>query len=789
MVTREKTLSQPLIATSPVAGGRQALKGAVCFAVIALFAFLAVYRLQPPAPVPATAPAGEFSSARAMNHLRFIAEEPRPIGSTHHAETRDYIINQLTGMGLSPEVQRTMVTRSERRGSLVAASVSNIVAVLKGTNSSKSILLVAHYDTVQSSKGASDDGAGVAALLESLRALKAGPPLANDVIFLFTDAEEVGLLGAKAFIDKHPLAAEVGLVINLEARGHSGPSIMFETSPNNGWLIDHFAQAAPHPIANSLSYEVYRLLPNDTDLSEFKDAGFAGLNFAFIDGATHYHTLIDNLTNIDESSLQHQGSSLLALTNHFGNLPLDNVKAANAVYFDLLGLTVLRYSGKLVLPLMILALLVFILIAALGFKKGQLKSSRVALGSVAVLAVMLIVAGVVTALWWGIESIHPQYKLLVIGDTYNSHYYIVGFVALALAITTGLFNWASKKTGMLNLMAGSMFWWLALTVASSLFLPGGSYLFVLPLLLGLLSLGACFLWEQQNPSSMKLLLILNILALPAIILFSPLISLMFSGIGVGMAGAIVVLVVLLAGLLIPQLVLIMKAGGRLVPASLALVSLAFIVAGSFTSGFGENSPKPNSLFYALNSDNGNAIWASADRETDEWTRQFFSQGVDRSALPEFFPSSSRRFIRAEAARTALEAPDIKLIGEEKNNGIRRLHLRVNSPRQAPCLVMLVESSQGKFDAEIGTPGEILTAASSHQLANDRWMLRYFGLPAEGVDLILETDSSEPLKMRVVDESYGLPVTGEVAYKPRPNYMIPSLFTHNDTTIVRRSFSF
>src|SRR5258706_7442827 len=119
-------------------------------------------------------------------------------------------------------------------------------------------------------------------MLETLRALKSSPTLSNDVIALFSDGEEIGSLGAKAFVYQHPWAKDVGVVLNFEARGSSGPAIMFETSDKNGWLIKEVAKAAPRPAAHSLAPAIYQLLPNRTDFTVFKEAGFAGLNFAYI---------------------------------------------------------------------------------------------------------------------------------------------------------------------------------------------------------------------------------------------------------------------------------------------------------------------------------------------------------------------------------------------------------------------------------------------------------------------------------------------------------------------------
>jgi Zn-dependent M28 family amino/carboxypeptidase len=294
-----------------------------------------------------------------MQHLRVISRSPRPIGSTEHKLVRDYILKELTALGLTPDIQKTTVGVPGRGNVVVAGTVENIIATLKGTGAGKAVLIVGHYDSAPTSPGASDDGSAVVAMLETLRALKAGAALMNDVIFLFTDGEEVGLLGAKAFVDEEPAAKRIGLVLNLEARGYGGPSVMFETSEGNGRLISEFARAVSSPIANSLSYEIYKRLPNDTDFTVFKGAGLEGLNFAYLKGINYYHNRLDSIEQIDEGSLQHQGSYALALARHFGNLDLSSIKENNAVYFNVLSSILIRYDAVWVMPLALLVALLF----------------------------------------------------------------------------------------------------------------------------------------------------------------------------------------------------------------------------------------------------------------------------------------------------------------------------------------------------------------------------------------------------------------------------------------------
>ena len=191
------------------------------------------------------------------------------------------------------------------------------------------------------------------------------------------------MLGA-GFVYQHPWAKDVGVVLNFDARGSSGPVMMYETSYKNGWLIKEFVKAAPHPTANSLTPAIYELMPNKSDFTIFKEADFAGLNFGYIIGLNHYHTPLDTLTNIDHRTLQQEGSTALALTRHFGNLNLTSMAAreneANEVYFDVLNSALISYSESWVVPLAVLVCLSFVALVALGFKNKHLTGSGLAVG-------------------------------------------------------------------------------------------------------------------------------------------------------------------------------------------------------------------------------------------------------------------------------------------------------------------------------------------------------------------------------------------------------------------------
>lgn len=781
----QKVESPPLIADPAIEATRSAKTFAPGTAllsygsalIIAIAVALGLYSLQPPAAAGLDAPADQFSAARAMKHLEAIAKTPRPVGSAEHTAAREYIIGQLRAQGLEPEVQEALAI-GRRQGQAHAASVRNVIAVLKGSGSrDKAVLLASHYDSVLRGPGASDDGAAVASMLETLRALKSNPPLQNDVIFLFTDAEEAGLLGARAFV-KHPLAQKVGLVINFDARGTSGPAIMFETTPGNGWLVSEFAKAAPHPIANSLSYDLYKLLPNDTDLSIFRLAKMPGLNFAFIGDYLNYHSTFDTIDRLDQRTLQHQGASALALTRHFGFPDLTQIQTGDATYFDVLGTIVIRYSKFWNVVLTALVTALFVVVLVLGMKRGELSILKVVLGAVGFLVSAGIAVGLITFLWQMIRRVY--YQALPAAHTYNSHLYLIGFTALALAILTLSYLVYVRFISMPNLAMGALLWWVPLAILSWLLLPGGNYLIVWP---ALFSLGALTFWFVAPERTAKNHVVLALCAVPGLILLTPLVYLVFLGFGVGLITGVMAVVVLALSLLVPHLCLMLQANKFAVPTVAVLVAIAFLVAGSMTAGFNKQHPKPNVVFYGLNADTGAAKWLSTDLQPDEWTSQFFSANYDGNATAEFIPFYQVPLLTGDAPPVQLAAPTLKVTNDTNDGTVRTITMHVASARQAPLLVAFVSPGIEVEDALVNGTSAIIEDVS---VTENGWGIRYYGVPADGFDLTLKVPAGQQFELRLIDQTFKLP---EVSFRPRPEYMQPGLFAYSDTTLVSKSFNF
>lgn len=301
---------------------------------------------QPPKPLPAAAPAGQFSAERALTDIRAFASVPHPIGSPANHTARDYVVGRMAALGLSPQVRPGVGVMKSRwaKGAAFGGQVENIVGVLPGRDrAAPALALMAHYDSVPGSPGAADDAAGVSSILEIARILKTHGPPARDVIFVITDGEEAGLLGAEAFFRADPLARRIGFLINLEARGSAGRVQMFQTGSANGETIRLLRQAAVRPQSASLAVFIYEHMPNDTDFTEAKKAGLSGLNFAFAGRQFDYHSPSSTPATMDPGTLQDMGQQALAAARVAANAPALPAKTPSVVYSQVFGDLILAY--------------------------------------------------------------------------------------------------------------------------------------------------------------------------------------------------------------------------------------------------------------------------------------------------------------------------------------------------------------------------------------------------------------------------------------------------------------
>jgi hypothetical protein len=772
---------------------RAAGAGLLAFAI--LLSVLAIAQIQPPAPVPSGAPDTEFSAVRAFRHVQAVARTPHPVGSEAHRAVREYLQAELRALGLAPEVQASVALAPHGSG----AWLRNVLARMPGTRpGSAAVLLATHYDSVPHAPGAGDATAGVAALLETARALKAGAPLASDVIFLFSDGEEIGLLGARAFVREHPWLADVGVILNFEARGHNGPAYMFETSPRNGRLVEALAAAAPHPMASSLMFEIYRRMPNDTDFTVFKQAGVPGLNFAFIGGPTHYHMPLDTPENLDLGSLQHHGSYALALARHLGAQDLRQPPEDDRVYFDLFGRVLVHHPQAWVWPLAILAGLGYLGVVVLAWKRGRLSWSGLGAGVLAPAPAIALTVGAVWLVWQDIVAIYPAYGSQMF--VYDAAWYWLGFLALTCAVVAAWHGYVvvpvlgrlfriPPERRMTSLALGALLWWLALLSAVAGLAPGASYLLLWPLVSGLVWLAIACVRPPERPLAEGAGLALA--AVPALVLLLPVIHGLHVARPIQEIAVAMVIMVLVLGALTPQLDFIVRSARWLVPALGVGTAATVLGAAALTAGQDAEHPRGHGVFYLLDAERRQAHWVGLT-EPDEWTKQLLPPGeVQAISVASALPPLVEPLPASPAPALELPAPALDVIEDrvdgaspagqagpagQPGQGIRRLRLRVRSLRQARLVYVHVRPEPAVRGLELGGQS---TARPSLRISNP---------PADGFDVVAEIAADAgPVEVTVVDVTAGLPAIEGLALAPRPRHWMLARSDVNDSTVVSKTF--
>lgn len=708
-----------------------------------------------------------ISIDRAMSHVHTMATEPHPTGSERNRQVREYILNTLKSFGYAPEIQEAISIDAYN----TACYLENIIASKKGDKSSGAVLIVGHYDSVRQGPGASDNLAAVAAMLETARSLW-NMPVLNDVIFLFTDGEEIGLKGARAFVDKHPLAGDIGVVLNFEARGISGPSIMFETGGKNGALIRSLARTA-FPVAYSWSYEVYSLMRNNTDFSVFKNKGIQGLNFAFIGGGfTHYHRMLDTAENLDVRSLAHHGNYMRSLVTSLSRLDLSGIEEQNRVYFRLPGVFV-HYQYRLVPPITAGITGFFILVCGVGFTRKKLKILKVLSGILSLPLLLVTASGLVYCSWRAIRLFHPQYYEVFSDGGYSAIWYIWAFSLLTVLVCLLLLGWIAKRIGAANLFAGLLCAWCAGSVLSAFFVPGGSYMFAWPLLFGSCALYLLIRTSSSSPVPLSTVFIQLILALPVIVLVSPVIVLIFEAMGLNLAFVTAtVLTVLVLSMMVPLVEVVQGKGWEWLSGVLGGLVIAALLGGSWFSRFDEEHPKAVNFRYHLNSDLDRGLYVvDKDSNVGDWLPMPFV-GVTSEERPSRFLSEKQKVAKATAypgsgAKSSLIAVDR---GAGSNSAAYTLRL----DGDVAYWGMLVRATRNSV-AAAWLDGEPL------RVREGQLKLRLQSFPPQGYTLRVEIDSTGPLVLDTMTWR-GLESDMVPDLPHRPAYMVP----HGDLFTVEKS---
>ncbi|MES2804755.1 MAG: M28 family peptidase [Bacteroidota bacterium] len=723
----------------------------------------------------------EFSTKRALNQVEAISKQPHYVGSKEHEVVANYLVKELNKLGLETSVQEGY-TLSDW-GNLVQSK--NILARIKGTSNSKALLLLSHYDSAPHSysKGASDAGSGVATILESVRAfLYSKTPHKNDIIILFSDAEELGLNGAALFVTKHHWAKEIGLVLNFEARGSSGPSYMLmETNKGNAGLVKEFAAAkATFPVSNSLMYSIYKMLPNDTDLTVFREQGnIQGYNFAFIDDHFNYHTAQDDINHLNKNTLAHQGTYLMPLLNYFSNADLNTTQASEDYVYFTIPYTFISYPFSWVLPMVVIALVLFIFLLFLGIAKRILSFREIGRGFIPFLG-SLIVTGLITFFGWkGLLAVYPQYNDLLNGFTYNGHAYIAAFVLLALAISLVFYNRFSAKKVTMNHYVAPLFIWIVINGALAFSLQGAGFL-IIPVYFGLF-LFAAFIITQKSRKILSL-----IFSIPALIIIAPFIQMFPVGLGLKVLFGSAILTVLTFTLLLPVFGTFAKKG--IWSLVFFVLAIGFFAKAHSESGYEYGKAKSNSLLYVYDADTDKANWVTYDTNLDSWTKSYLGENPkDASILnetPLFSKYNSGFTYAAEAPKKDILKPSIVFLEDRIVGNQRYLRIKISPNRNVNRYDIFANEKMAIHNFKANGVTTLGQKNSLYQRKGKK-ILSYYVVGNAPLEMQFSVNSSTVFDMELMESSFDLMTNPLFGIAKRENWMMPTPFVLNDAVVIKQ----
>ncbi|MEO6581215.1 MAG: M20/M25/M40 family metallo-hydrolase [Sphingomicrobium sp.] len=723
--------------------------------VLGLLAAMAAKAWLVPLPAVRSVPAAdEFNVHRAAARLSDILgdERPHPADTPANDAVRERLVAQLVAMGLKPIVRDALACNElhKARG-VTCARVRNVVVTI-GPAAGKQLLLSAHYDSTPVGPGAGDAGAGVATLLEVAHVLK-DRRLKRPVTFLFNEGEELGLVGARAFL-ADPLSRNVDTLINLEARGVTGPANMFETSKPNGPAIKVFGEAVDVPVANSLATDVYRLMPNYTDVNSFEERGWTTLNIAIIGNETRYHSAGDNLAALDPRSLQHMGDQSLALAAALA----DGVPQASGerIFMDLVG------TELIWLPLVAGVMLLVALLA--GF--GWLAWRRGSLGRPLLAVLVAVLVSALTA--WLAEAI---VGLARPGMFWRAFPIWAQLAAYASSIAASLAVLATLARPFDAERLRTAFWlmFVALGAVIALVAPGGIIFFLFPplvVLLGLFAGRSARGAERFAALGAVLLLFLTFGAMLA--LLEELLS----------RGPIWLLAPLGTLILLPALIeakpLLDDFPPRRLLTRAAILGVIGWVVAAFAPAYSADKQQPFSIEHIAD---GGRAWWSVTNDNARLPKAFKKLGKwRRGELPY---SERRRWLAAAPADGGLARPGLQVVGRAGTGAGRRVSLRLR-PNGADSVTLIAPEDSDVRAAGIGAFVRPVGAGSS----DGRYSLRCFGRRSDGAVMEVIIGQAKPVEFIVIGWRSGLPASAAPLVRARPANARPQYTADSSLAMAR-----
>jgi hypothetical protein len=761
--------------------------------------------------VAASAAADRFSAERAMGAVHAIADTPHPIPSSEHGAVVNYLVGELRDLGLSPQVQDdtgVLYDTDLDPSQVSAAHLQNVIARLPGTASTGTVMLYGHYGSVPTSNNAADGAAGVAAVLETVRAIRAGGALRNDLLIVFADGDETPALGPHLF-RRHPEAKDVTVGIALESLNNRGAVALayagqgtpnaagsYTSAANGSWLRSALS-VMPHRFT-ALALNDLQIASPELSIAT-KDAGAGGIGSLLLGSGEAYHTLRDNPANLDVASLQAYGDNTLALTRHFGNAALDQQPTSpELVAFTLPPNTVISYGQGFSLALAVVLVGLFVALMVMGLRRHVFRGWGLIVGfGLALVSLPVALAADVLA-WMVVVAVNPAYRAPMGRGYYGASWTLLFLTFLTLAVTAALYGLARlllpPARSEASVAAGALAVPLLLGVLTALALPAFSYVFAWPTLAGMGLLGwtvlgpraAARTWPRLIGLSVVALVVAAVAVVPVCLIYSA-----FAAPGSARQSPIfpviaLLIVAALSPTLVPHLHFLAPRRRWTIPATLVALAAACLGGQLIATRFDADTPQPDYIQYSLDADTGQATWLSAGTRPDDWTRQFFANGyaVGRATFsPGYYFEQQHDVITAPASLVELAAPTMTVLESRQQGDQRTVRLRIASPRGAPYAHL-----------DLALPGELTGAIVNGKPVNvtdipthrrQRFTLLYFGLPRGGVELDLTLRGDGAITGTLVDYSNGLPSLPGMTVTPRPAGFVPAPFDFRDPTAVHR----
>jgi hypothetical protein len=707
--------------------------------------------------------AAQFDTERAIGRLASILDgKPHPVDSAALESTRERLLDEIKSLGYTPEVHDETGCGGSITGSVIrCARVQNIVFTAGPPDNDANgpaLVLTAHYDSVEASPGAGDDGVGVAVWLEVASHFRETPP-AKPVLFLLTDGEEAALLGAHAFVDNKAYGHKIGRIINLEARGNRGPAMMFETSHPNQGVVADWARNFNRPASNSMMTAVYELLPNSTDLTVHLHAGFAGINIAIGDGLPFYHTAHDDLAHLDHRSVQHMGDQALGAARNF--LASDGQSKGEIAYSDIATRLFVMLPQQVALILLGLAAGVAALLTMAPAR--DISWRQFSWRIFAIPPAMMAGAGLIawaTANGVGVFRSEPEYWMAH-GQALNSAIFIGALIAAALAL-----RFLGKGARREQVFAVGWFWFLAIGVTLSIKVPGMSIVFLIP--------GAAFVVAAGIARLVpRLTLAAHAIAgLVLLLVFLPLIHLVDVMMGLGLAAVFGVLEAMVLAAFLSAIEPVGKDEQRLVFSGLGVAWLVAAVLTLALPAYSADRPLALDLtaHYDIDAHKAQLVTTDAPGALPKLIRDQLDEppiaaipGIKAKLANMTLPFESRPYATATVTREPAPDGETTLAIELKAPGAQQIRLRIPEDARptslqygdAPALEMRkAVAGYYIFDC-VGRScdGGVVHLKVAAPFANPPatqtpWMIQGYwkGLPPEGQSVAdLRTDAAVPIQ--------------------------------------------